>query len=341
VIDCPKCNYVQPEREECTRCGFVFSEFWPPPGAPDGETKASDEEEDAPKWGGVWVAPVEEKAVAGAGTWVFRTVSLITILALFGVYTFTQSSRSNEAYVMVERFIRQDRVIFTDLVGRLGEVEVAMFFDSYVDEIGGTAQFTLPLSGRKGEGTLVAGLRRSRGVWDIERAVYTDRQGLQHSLIVPEEDLSGQTRGAIVQADWNSTAAPTLTTARAGPDPFIGWLRGVAGYSRAAELRSANPRPMVLYFHGPNDRYSRAFEEQFLRHPSVRSFLSGVLHVEVDPTSGESERTLAEDYGVTGFPTFLVVGADGSSTVVHAFYEGGAVSPEVFAEEVRRRLARL
>lgn len=338
MIQCPKCEYEQPERSECIRCGIVYSKFRAAAVDPAAETGEEDDEK--PKWGGVWVPPEEEAKPATAGTWVFRIVSLLLIVGLVAVWQTSQSARNAEPYVVLERFVQQDRTVFTDLVGRLGDVEVARFFDATIDEEGGTASFTLPLTGRKGEGSVQAVLRRGRGVWDIERAVYTDRTGLKHSLVAAEAVVAAQ-RGAVVQTPWDSAAAPVAPAARSGPDAFASWLRGAPGYAKAQQLVASTPRPMVVYFHSSHCRYSVAFEEQVLPHPALASILSGVLHVEIDPTSGDGERTVAEQYGVTGFPTFVLVGPGGGSKVIPAFYETGPVTADDFGREVRRAQARL
>ncbi len=338
MIRCPKCDYEQPEGPECIRCGIVYSKFRGKavdPAAADG-----DADDDAPKWEGVWVAPEDEKPRAGVGTWVFRILSLIAVGVLVFVWQSAQSGRNTEAFIILERFVQQDRIIYTDLVGRLGKVQTPRFFDSAIDDQGGTAMFTVPLSGNKGSGSLHAVLRRSRGVWDIERAVYTDRQGLQHSLVSPEIE-EGADRGGVVETPWDPAAAPAGAIPRSGPSPFTGWLSGAVGHTRALEVAEANPRPMVVYFHAPHCKLSRSFEEQILPHPAVAGFLSGVLHVEIDPTAGAAESALASEYGISGFPTFLLLGSDGRGADIPAFYEAGGLSPEAFAREARRALSNL
>ncbi|GEM_PF-2981187 len=344
MIRCPKCDYEQPDGLECIRCGIVYSKFRgqavDPAAAGQAKSGDGDEDDDAPKWGGVWVPPDEEKVSAGAGTWILRVFALIAIVALAVLWQFAESGRNSEAFVILERFVKQDRIIYTDLVGRLGDVEIARFFEGTIDEQGGTAMFTLPLTGHKGAGSVHAVLARSRGVWDIQRAIYTDRQGLQHSLIASEV-AADEDRGRVLRTPWDPGAAPIAALPRRGPPPFSGWLSGPEGHARALAMNETSPRPMVVYFHAEHCKFSLSFEEQLLPHPAVAAFLSGVVHVEIDPTTGPEAARLASEYGVTGFPTFLVLGPDGGGSELPAFYETGGVTPENFAAEARRALSRL
>ena len=68
---------------------------------------------------------------------------------------------------------------------------------------------------------------------------------------------------------------------------------------------------MVVYFQKRACEGCRRFEKDVLAAPEVKSFLSGVVKVRVDPGDGEREQKLARRFGVSQLPAVAVVPPQG------------------------------
>jgi thiol-disulfide isomerase/thioredoxin len=96
-----------------------------------------------------------------------------------------------------------------------------------------------------------------------------------------------------------SLGAPNLPNDR--------WLYGAAGYARAVELQQQLNVPLVVYFYADWCPYCRTLDSQYLPSAPVQEYLRGVVKVRINPEQGPAERALAIRYGVSGYPSFLIV----------------------------------
>jgi thiol-disulfide isomerase/thioredoxin len=111
------------------------------------------------------------------------------------------------------------------------------------------------------------------------------------------------------------------------------WLRDSPGYERAIQLQRELNVPLVIYFYADWCPYCRDFDSQYLAAPAVKQYLSGVVKVRINPDHGRPERTLARQYGIDGYPTFLVIPkAAAGPRDCQPFRKGGAnLTPAQFA----------
>ncbi len=100
------------------------------------------------------------------------------------------------------------------------------------------------------------------------------------------------------------------------------WYLGATGYEGAELERRAARASMVIYFQKRKCDACRRFEREVLGAPEVKAFLAEVVKVRVDAEDGAAERKLAGRFGVTGFPSVVVVGTRGPPRVL----EGRALS---------------
>ena len=115
------------------------------------------------------------------------------------------------------------------------------------------------------------------------------------------------------------------------------WLNGSAGYARALELQRELNVPLVVYFYADWCPYCRSLDARYLPTAPVQAYLRGVIKVRINPEHGRQERELANRYGVTGYPTFLVMrSASARPTEVNPFREGGNLTPTEFANACRQ-----
>ena len=85
------------------------------------------------------------------------------------------------------------------------------------------------------------------------------------------------------------------------------WLHGATGFARAVELQRELNISLVVYFYTDWCSYCRTLDEQYLTDPSVHRALQRSIAVRINPEYGVEERQIAERYGVTGYPAFLIM----------------------------------
>ena len=124
------------------------------------------------------------------------------------------------------------------------------------------------------------------------------------------------------------SAVPTL--------PSDSWLYGAAGYARAVELQQQLNVPLVVYFYADWCPYCRTLDSQYLPSAPVQEYLRGVVKVRINPEQGLAERALAKRYGVSGYPSFLVMRDSAARPVnVQPFRKVNNLTPTQFANACR------
>ena len=115
----------------------------------------------------------------------------------------------------------------------------------------------------------------------------------------------------------------SFSTTNAAPEDR--WLNGAAGYARALELQRELKVPLIVYFYADWCPYCQRLDSEYLPSAPAREYLRTVVKVRINPEHGPAEEAIASRYGVTGYPTFLVM-RDLSSPPrnVQPFRKGGA-----------------
>ena len=121
------------------------------------------------------------------------------------------------------------------------------------------------------------------------------------------------------------------------------WLHGATGFARAVELQRELNVSLVVYFYTDWCPYCRTLDEQYLRDPSVHRALQRSIVVKINPEYGAEERLIADRYGVTGYPTFLIMDhASAAPRDVQPFRKGGNhLTPQQFAQSIEKALTFL
>ena len=124
----------------------------------------------------------------------------------------------------------------------------------------------------------------------------------------------------------------TIPAARAAKLPEDRWLYGSAGYARALELQRELNVPLVVYFYADWCPYCHTLDNRYLSAAPVQQYLQGVVKVRINPEHGRPEREIANQYGVTGYPSFFVMRqANSTRRNVNPFRQGGGnLSPAEF-----------
>ena len=90
-------------------------------------------------------------------------------------------------------------------------------------------------------------------------------------------------------------------------DPFAKWLQGASGYAKGLKEHQEEGRPMWLYFNTDWCPYCRRLNEQILSSSEVEQHLDDIIAVLINPERGTRERAIADQYRVTGYPSFFVL----------------------------------
>ena len=115
------------------------------------------------------------------------------------------------------------------------------------------------------------------------------------------------------------------------------WYSGAEEYVKAeADHRQAGV-PLVVYFYTDWCPYCKKFDREILTSIEVIKFMNSVVKVRVNPETGPEEATLANRYGVRGYPSIFVVDPQtGTPTKVYPFKQvGGSFVPVEPLEFVR------
>ncbi len=105
----------------------------------------------------------------------------------------------------------------------------------------------------------------------------------------------------------------TALDSRPGRPDFEGWYEGADGLVEALEVRQRDRLPLFLYIYTDWCPYCRQFERELLTDRDVDSYLDALLAVRMNPESGARESQLARRFGVRGYPTLVMYGADGET----------------------------
>ena len=117
------------------------------------------------------------------------------------------------------------------------------------------------------------------------------------------------------------------------------WENGFAGYMKVSRLQAESGKPMALFFYTDWCSSCKALREEILATPQVREYMESLHAVKVNPEAGGAENRLAQDYGVLGYPTFLIV--DSITGRVKQITRTGNITPEQFIDQLERARQQL
>jgi hypothetical protein len=127
---------------------------------------------------------------------------------------------------------------------------------------------------------------------------------------------------------------PTSTVRQFGDD----WYEGAQGFQRAERLWKKTGAPMVVYFQTHWNGWCRVFEMDVLEKEDVKEYLATVIKVRLNPELGYDENDIARRFGVTDYPTFLLLPGDGppqARRIAPLVKDGKAIAPEDFVARCR------
>ena len=114
------------------------------------------------------------------------------------------------------------------------------------------------------------------------------------------------------------------------------WHENATGYQQALQEQSRSGKPLALFFHTDWCANCKQLRKEVLVSAPFNQFLPNVIPVKIDPESGPSEKAIADQFGVVGYPTFLLVSTNPRRIV--PVTRTSHVKPEEFVQACRKAL---
>ncbi len=91
-----------------------------------------------------------------------------------------------------------------------------------------------------------------------------------------------------------------------------GWYRDAGGYQTAQYEQTRDGTPMLIYFRVDWCPSCRAFDRDVVRASEASPCYRAAVKVIINPDHGAREKQLANQYGVRGYPTILLIREPGA-----------------------------
>lgn len=88
---------------------------------------------------------------------------------------------------------------------------------------------------------------------------------------------------------------------------FPDWKHGASGYHLALKEANAADKPLIVYFHTSWCGWCKKLDQNYLAAAEAEQFLRNIPKVEINPDKGKAEKALFKEFGLTGYPSFLVL----------------------------------
>lgn len=119
---------------------------------------------------------------------------------------------------------------------------------------------------------------------------------------------------------------------------FPHWEHGASGYQLALKEAKASNKPLIVYFHTSWCGWCKKLDRNYLATFKAEEFLRTIPKVEINPDKGEAEKVLFKEFGLTGYPAFLLLNPKDLQSPIHLspFVNGRDLSVDEFLDEIRR-----
>ena len=111
------------------------------------------------------------------------------------------------------------------------------------------------------------------------------------------------------------------------------WHEGATGFQNALDLQKTSQKSIALFFHTDWCANCKKLRENVLSSPEFDQYLKNVIPVKINPETGLKERQLADNYGVLGYPTFLMI--EPNSKTVTRIRTNQNLSPQQFIDQCK------
>jgi thiol:disulfide interchange protein len=114
------------------------------------------------------------------------------------------------------------------------------------------------------------------------------------------------------------------------------WHDNAAGYQAALEEQARTGKPLALFFHTDWCASCKQLRKDVLASDRFNQFLPNVIPVKINPETSHLEKVIADQFGVIGYPTFLIVTSN--PTRITPIRRTGNVKPEAFVQACQNAL---
>lgn len=137
-------------------------------------------------------------------------------------------------------------------------------------------------------------------------------------------------------AEEPASAEPLPKERRPARFPTV-WYEGATGYRKALQEAREDGTPVAVYFYTDWCGYCKQLDQGLLSQPRVQEPFRYLVKVKINPEEGHAERAIANEYGVSGYPSFFILpSADGEARKVGGMVADGdgwrLRTPEEFVE---------
>ena len=85
------------------------------------------------------------------------------------------------------------------------------------------------------------------------------------------------------------------------------WHNGAKGYQVALEQQKSSGKAIALFFHTDWCASCKNLRETVLSSTEFDAYIGDKIPVKINPEMGLDEKRIADNYGVIGYPTFLII----------------------------------
>lgn len=115
------------------------------------------------------------------------------------------------------------------------------------------------------------------------------------------------------------------------------WNSGLSGFITSMKEQRDSNKPIALFFYTDWCPNCKKLREDILSSPEVRTLMAQWIPVKINPENGPLENQLSEEFGVFGYPTFIVLPGRNKKPVL--IRKTSNISPAEFVKQCRQALA--
>lgn len=114
------------------------------------------------------------------------------------------------------------------------------------------------------------------------------------------------------------------------------WRENATGYQLALQEQSRTGKPLALFFHTDWCSSCKQLRKDVLASDTFNQFLPNVIPVKINPETSPLEKAIANRFGVTGYPTFLLVSNNPARII--PIRRTNNIKPEAFVQACQNAL---
>jgi len=88
------------------------------------------------------------------------------------------------------------------------------------------------------------------------------------------------------------------------------WHEGYSGYQQAVAEQRKTGKPLALFFYTDWCDSCKKLRNSVLASSEFTAYKSQLIPLKINPEYGSQEKSIADRFGVFGYPTFIILKAD-------------------------------